>query len=151
GLQHAFEKGMVHRDIKPSNLMLQKAGKKYTIKILDFGLAKASIEGEARSDLTGLGKMLGTPDFVAPEQTRDATNADIRADLYSLGCTLYFLLAGEPPFKGRSMYEVLEAHQFHAPRPLTLLRPEVPAELVAVVAKLMENDPAKRSQPPAEA
>jgi serine/threonine protein kinase len=150
GLQHAHEKGMIHRDIKPSNLMLQKVGKKHTIKILDFGLAKASIEGEARSDLTGLGRMLGTPDFIAPEQTRDAANADIRADLYSLGCTLYFLLAGQPPFKGRGMYEVLEAHQFHTPRPLTLIRPEVPAELAAIVAKLMAKDPAQRYQTPAE-
>jgi serine/threonine protein kinase len=150
GLQHAFEKGMVHRDIKPSNLMLAKSRKKHTVKVLDFGLAKANMEGEARSDLTGMGKMLGTPDFVAPEQTRDAANADIRADLYSLGCTLYFLLAGKPPFVGRGMYEVLEAHQFHTARPLNLVRPEVPADLAAVVAKMMAKDPARRYQTPAE-
>jgi hypothetical protein len=97
-----------------------------------------------------MGKMLGTPDFVAPEQTRDAANSDIRADLYSLGCTLYFLLAGKPPFVGRGMYEVLEAHQFHTARPLNLVRPEVPAELAAVVAKMMAKDPARRYQTPAD-
>lgn len=150
GLRHAHEKGMVHRDIKPSNLMRQKLGKKHVIKVLDFGLAKASIEGEAGSDLTGLGKMLGTPDFVAPEQTRDATNADIRADLYSLGCTLYYLLAGRPPFIGRGMYEVLEAHQFHTPQPLTLVRPEVTPELAAVVARMMAKRPDDRYPTPGD-
>ena len=99
GLQSAFEKGMVHRDIKPGNLILARDGKKHVLKILDFGLAKACSEQAAEQDLTGTGQMLGTPDYMAPEQWRDAARADIRADIYSLGCTLYFLLAGQPPFR----------------------------------------------------
>jgi serine/threonine protein kinase len=101
GLQHAYEKGMVHRDIKPHNLILSRQGKKHAVKILDFGLAKATREGgEGDRALTGTGMMLGTPDYMAPEQTLDAAKADIRADIYSLGCTLYYLLAGSPPFQG---------------------------------------------------
>ncbi len=88
GLQHAHEQGMVHRDIKPANLILARDGKKAIVKVLDFGLAKVTSEGQADSGLTGEGQMLGTPDFIAPEQIRDAQSADIRADIYSLGCTL---------------------------------------------------------------
>ncbi|QEL20032.1 serine/threonine-protein kinase [Limnoglobus roseus] len=151
GLQHAHENGLVHRDIKPSNLILNKNGKKHTVKILDFGLAKARIEDEEpNAGLTGTGKMLGTPDYVAPEQIRDAATADIRADLYSLGCTLYFLLAGEPPFRGRNEFELQEAHVFKTARPLNLLRPEVPVELANIVNKLMAKEPGKRYQTPGE-
>jgi serine/threonine protein kinase len=85
GLQHAHEKGMVHRDIKPNNLMLAIEGKKHVVKILDFGLAKATSEKAAETALTKSGQMLGTPDYIAPEQTLDAHKADIRADIYSLG------------------------------------------------------------------
>jgi serine/threonine protein kinase/formylglycine-generating enzyme required for sulfatase activity len=150
GLQHAYEKKMVHRDIKPQNLILFREGKKHIVKVLDFGLAKATREKAEHTELTGEGAMLGTPDFVAPEQTLDAANADIRADIYSLGCTLYYLLSGEPPFKGRSLYEVLQAHHSMEARPLNLARPEVPEELAAVVRKMMAKEPAKRYQTPAE-
>jgi hypothetical protein len=92
--------------------------------------------------------MLGTPNYVAPEQTLDAANADIRADVYSLGCTLYYLLTGAPPFNGRSRYEVLQAHQSMEAKPLNLVRPEVPEELATVVRKMMAKDPAKRYQTP---
>ena len=151
GLQHAHENGLVHRDIKPSNLILNKNGKKHTVKILDFGLAKARSEDEETSPgLTGMGKMLGTPEYVAPEQIRDASSADIRADLYSLGCTLYYLLAGEPPFRGRNEFELQEAHVFKSAKPLNLVRPEVPVELANVVAKLMAKEPAKRYATPGD-
>jgi WD40 repeat protein len=150
GLQHAFEKKMVHRDIKPHNLMLAQEGKKHIVKVLDFGLAKATREKAENTGLTGEGAMLGTPDYVAPEQSLDAANADIRADIYSLGCTLYYLLTGTPPFKGRSLYEVLQAHHSVDARPLNLIRPEVPEELAAVVRKMMAKEPAKRYQTPAE-
>ncbi|HVC98203.1 MAG TPA: family 16 glycoside hydrolase [Pirellulales bacterium] len=150
GLQHAHEKGMVHRDIKPNNLMLAIEGKKHTVKILDFGLAKASSEKGAEAGLTKSGQMLGTPDFIAPEQTLDAHKADIRADIYSLGCTLYFLLSGGPPFQEQSLYAILEAHHKREPKPLNLVRPDVPVELAMVVSKMMAKDPTKRYQTPVE-
>jgi hypothetical protein len=151
GLQQASDRGMVHRDIKPQNLILAKQGKKHTVKILDFGLAKATREGEAEdTGLTGAGAMLGTPDYIAPEQTMDAAKADIRADIYSLGCTLYFLLSGAPPFKGKSTFEILQAHLSNEATALDRVRTDVPAELAAVVAKMMAKDPARRYQKPSE-
>ncbi len=110
GLQYAHEQGLVHRDIKPSNLMLARHGKKPVVKILDFGLAKATREGPTDKALPHTGQMLGTPDYIAPEQSLDAARADVRADIYSLGCTLHYFLAGSPPFQGASLYEVLQAH-----------------------------------------
>jgi tRNA A-37 threonylcarbamoyl transferase component Bud32 len=148
GLQHAFEKKMVHRDIKPQNLLLSSDGKKQIVKVLDFGLAKVMRANDKDPGFTGDGAMLGTPDYVAPEQTLDAANADIRADVYSLGCTLYYLLTGAPPFKGRCLYDVLQAHQSMEARPLHLVRPEVPEELAAVVQKMLAKDPAMRHQTP---
>jgi formylglycine-generating enzyme required for sulfatase activity/serine/threonine protein kinase len=150
GLQHAFENKMVHRDIKPQNLILSRKGKKHVVKILDFGLAKVLREKTEAPDLTGTGKMLGTPDYIAPEQTLDAARADIRADIYSLGCTLYYLLAGRAPFQGNSLYAVLQAHHTDQATPLNLVRPEVPATLAAVVAKMMAKEPGQRYQKPAE-
>ena len=107
GLQHAHELGMVHRDIKPSNLMLARQANRAIIKVLDFGLAKVKSEGNVDGGLTHEGQMLGTPDYIAPEQISDATRADIRADIYSLGCTFYYLLTGKPPFAANSLYEIL--------------------------------------------
>ncbi len=150
GLHHAFEKGMVHRDIKPQNLILAREGKRHIVKVLDFGLAKVMREKGENTGLTGEGKMLGTPDYIAPEQTLDAAKADIRADIYSLGCTLYYLLAGHPPFSADSLGAILLAHQMQEPRPLNLVRPEVPEELAAVVRKMMAKTPAKRYQTPSE-
>src|SRR5262249_52961630 len=150
GLQHAFEKGMVHRDIKPQNLILSRDENRHVVKVLDFGLAKVMREKSDDTGLTGEGKMLGTPDYIAPEQTLDASSADIRADIYSLGCTLYFLLAGAPPFRGRSLFEVLQAHQSVEATPLPQVRPEVSPALNAVVSKMMAKDPAQRYQTPVE-
>jgi WD40 repeat protein len=150
-LQHAFEKGMVHRDIKPHNLIRTHGGAGYAIKVLDFGLAKVTRESEETGHhLTGTGALLGTPEYIAPEQTLDAARADIRADVYSLGYTLYFLLAGSPPFRGRSQFELLQAHHTQEPMPLDQVRPDVPADLAAVVARMMAKDPARRYQKPAE-
>lgn len=148
GLQHAFEKKMVHRDIKPQNLILAREGRKHLVKVLDFGLAKVMREKTEDTGLTGEGKMLGTPDYMAPEQTLDATSADIRADIYSLGCTLYFLLSGSRPFKGKNLYEIMQAHQTLEAPALNVSRPEVPAELSAVVRKMMAKDRASRYQTP---
>ncbi len=150
GLQHAHECGMVHRDIKPANLILARDGKKAIVKVLDFGLAKVTSEGQTDSGLTREGQMVGTPDFIAPEQIRDAKSADIRADIYSLGCTLYYLLTGGPPFRGDHLWDVYQAHFSMDAGPLNLVRPEVPVELAAVVAKMMAKEPARRFQTPGE-
>jgi serine/threonine-protein kinase len=150
GLQHAFEKGLVHRDIKPANLLLTVNG---VVKVLDLGLARlASVESflEPSTTLTQEGAVMGTPDFIAPEQARDSHSADIRADIYSLGCTLYFLLTGKVPFPGGSLTEKLLKHQLDAPRPLRGLRAEVPPAVAAVVDKLMAKRPEDRYQSPAE-
>jgi serine/threonine protein kinase len=166
GLQHAFEKGMVHRDIKPANLMLTPSGQ---VKVLDFGLARFALEsgpplasavqgtaGGAEAgvgpsgSLTQVGMVMGTPDYIAPEQAADAHTADVRADIYSLGCTLYDLLAGHAPFpEGTAVQKVL-AHARERPRPLTEVRKNVPAPLARVVERMMAKDPARRYQTPAE-
>ncbi len=151
GLQHAHEHQMVHRDVKPQNLILSRQGRKHVVKVLDFGLAKAKREGEAVTELTGAGAMMGTPAYMAPEQAQDAASADIRADIYSLGCTLYFLLTGAPPFTGKSAFAILQAHVMTEPTPLSRVRAEAPAELAAVVAKMMAKEPARRYQTPIEA
>jgi serine/threonine protein kinase len=147
GLQHAFEQGMVHRDIKPQNLMLTPKGQ---VKILDFGLAKVASECGPGRGLTASGAYMGTPEYSAPEQATDARTADIRADLYSLGCTLYCLLAGHPPFQEDTAIKNILAHVEKAPPPLPDLRPDVPAALWAVVARLLAKDPAGRYEQPAE-
>jgi serine/threonine protein kinase len=147
GLQHAHEKGMVHRDIKPQNLMLTPKGQ---VKILDFGLAKAVSERAAGAGLTAANAYMGTPEYSAPEQATDARSADIRADLYSLGCTLYCLLAGHPPFREDTPVKTILAHLEKEPTPLPELRPDVPPALWAVVARMLAKDPAQRYQRPAE-
>ncbi len=148
GLQHAHERGMVHRDIKPHNLICSRVGQRHVIKVLDFGLAKALREKTPELHLTGEGTTLGTPEYVAPEQIRDAARVDIRADLYSLGCTLYFLLTGQPPFAGRGLYGLLNAHLHVEARALDQVRPDVPAKLAAVVRKLLAKDPDQRYATP---
>jgi serine/threonine protein kinase len=147
-LAHAHDRGLVHRDVKPSNLLLGPNG---LLKLLDLGLARL---GEAGSDsatsLTGMGMVMGTPDFMAPEQALDAHLVDIRADLYSLGCTLYFLLTGQPPFPGGTLGYKFHCHQHEEPAPLESLRRDVPVALVGVVRKLMAKRPEERFQSPAE-
>jgi S1-C subfamily serine protease/tRNA A-37 threonylcarbamoyl transferase component Bud32 len=146
GLQYSFEQGMVHRDVKPSNLIVSVAG---TVKILDFGLAKMQSELSVDAALTDTGAFLGSVDYMAPEQLDDPRLADVRADIYSLGCTLYHLLSGVPPFPGTT-FEVLEAHRSAEAATLNVGRPEVPAELAALVAKMMAKKPGRRFQTPIE-
>lgn len=148
GLQCAHEQGMVHRDLKPHNLIRARNG---AIKILDFGLARIACESgqPAQGQLTGVGVMMGTPDYMAPEQAQDSRTADIRADIYSLGCTLYQLLAGRVPFPVGSAIDKIIKHSADSPQPLGELRPDVPAGLVAVVDCMMAKRPADRFQSPA--
>ena len=151
GLQHAFERGMVHRDIKPANLLLTPAG---VVKILDMGLARlrhAAEESDASSTMTREGTVMGTLDYIAPEQALDSHRVDIRADLYSLGCTLYFLLSGKVPFPGGTAMEKLMRRQSQEPAPVDEVHPGVPAAVGAVVRKLMARRPEDRYQTPAEA
>ncbi len=147
GLQYAFEQGMVHRDLKPHNLMLTPDGR---VKILDFGLARFASEAADAAGLTSTGIVLGTVDYIAPEQADNAHQADIRSDIYSLGCTLYHLLAGQPPFPmGTALQKVL-AHVEKKPQPLTELRPDLPEEMMPVLERMMAKDPTHRYQTPAE-
>ncbi len=148
GLQHAFERGLVHRDVKPHNLLLTKGG---VVKVLDMGLARLGQEGDTSGTMTQEGAIMGTPDYVAPEQTLDSHRVDVRADLYSLGCTLYFLLTGKVPFPGGSLGEKLMKHQLREPVPVEERRPGLSPSVAAVVRKLMAKRPEDRFQTPAEA
>jgi serine/threonine-protein kinase len=156
GLQHAFEKGLVHRDIKPSNIVVQGSGSNSEaaplVKILDMGLARVAVaEGaDASGTLTHDHAVLGTPDFIAPEQARDARNADTRSDLYSLGCTFHFILTGQVPFPAESAMEKLLKHYLEEPPRVEELRPDVPAAVGGVVRQLMAKAPEQRYQTPAE-
>jgi len=147
GLQHAWERGMVHRDIKPQNLMRTPDGR---IKVLDFGLARFLAEGKSGSGLTQFGVVMGTPDYIAPEQAHDSRAADTRSDIYSLGCTFYYLLTGRVPFPEGSMLQKLMAHVEKAPTPLVRLRSDVPPAVAGIVERMMAKDPARRYQTPAE-
>lgn len=139
GLHHLHEAGLVHRDVKPANLMVTPDG---TVRLLDLGLAASEDGGNDR--LTRDGAVLGTPDYLAPEQARDPRSADRRADLYGLGCTLYHLLAGRPPFADRGRVGKLLAHHDEEPARIEELRPDVSTQLAVVVRRLTAKDPAKR-------
>jgi formylglycine-generating enzyme required for sulfatase activity len=146
GLQHAFERGMVHRDIKPSNLLLAKGG---VVKILDMGLARLQeTPNLVESRITKEGLVIGTPDFLAPEQARNARTADIRADIYALGCTFYYLLCGHSPYPGGTPTEKLLRHTTD-PTP-AVTRADVLPAIEGIVYKMMAKSPEERFQAPAE-
>jgi hypothetical protein len=148
----------VHRDIKPSNLLVSsprggkvEKGSPGIVKILDMGLALMAHAPDAPSaQWTQAGALMGTPDFIAPEQALDSHDVDIRADLYSLGCSFYYLLAGKAPFGEHSLMKKLMMHQSGDARPIEEVRPEVPAGLGMIVRKLMAKSPAERFQTPLE-
>ena len=155
GLQHAHEHGMIHRDIKPANLLLQptKNLQSFVVKILDFGLARLhapGIQGTAGTIETKESTVMGTPDFLSPEQARNLHQADIRSDLYSLGCTFYFLLTGKVPFPGGTTLEKLLRHTREEPTPVAAFRQGVPVSVEAVLKRLMAKTPADRFQTPEE-
>ncbi|HEV3121653.1 MAG TPA: serine/threonine-protein kinase [Isosphaeraceae bacterium] len=140
GLEAAHEAGLVHRDIKPSNLMITPEG---DARILDLGLARAMGEESA---LTRDNVVIGTLDYASPEQLSDAARADERSDLYSLGCTLYFTLAGRPPFEGGDVVNKIFKQRMEDPEPLERVARGVPASFAAIVRKLMAKDPEHRYQ-----
>jgi formylglycine-generating enzyme required for sulfatase activity/tRNA A-37 threonylcarbamoyl transferase component Bud32 len=152
GLQHAHEQGLVHRDIKPQNLMAARKGPggQAVVKIADFGLARFASERAEDEGLTPTGQWMGTPEFIAPEQARDSKTADIRADIFSLGCTLFRLVTGEQAFPGQTSAEKISARLVGDALPLRGLRPEAPPELEAVLGRMMAREPAARYQTPAE-
>jgi serine/threonine protein kinase len=160
GLQHLHAQGAVHRDLKPSNLMLVGATPdstaRSTVKVLDIGLGRALFEEgtqEPPADigLTGEGVLLGTPDYMAPEQANDPRSADIRSDIYSLGCVLYHLLSGQPPFPDKSIMSQLIRHATETARPLKEFNPAVPDGLQQIVNWMMAKDPAQRYPTPERA
>lgn len=155
GLQHAFELGLVHRDIKPSNLMVQPpAGRTEltgaTIKITDFGLARLNVTQSETEDQFAAEeeRVMGTPDFLSPEQGRGLHGADIRSDLYSLGCTFYCLLTGQVPFPGGSALDKLVKHESAQAEPVELLRPATPPGVAVIVRRLMAKNPDDRFPSP---
>ncbi|WP_165245989.1 serine/threonine-protein kinase [Paludisphaera soli] len=144
GLEAAHAAGLVHRDIKPSNIMITPEG---DAKVLDLGLAKALGE---EGGLTRANTLLGTLDYASPEQLSDASRADARSDLYSFGCTLYFALAGDPPFEGGDAINKIFKQRMEDPEPIERVAKGVPAAFAAIIRKLMAKDPADRYQNCAE-
>jgi eukaryotic-like serine/threonine-protein kinase len=147
GLQHAHERGLVHRDVKPSNIMVAKTGQ---VKVLDLGLALLNDppDGPTQNRITLDGFVIGTPDFLAPEQARDPQRVDIRADIYALGATLYYLLTGQPPYDGATPTEKLMKHCTDPPPEVLRLQPHLPPQLDAIIKWLMAKEPQQRAQTP---
>ena len=164
GLQHIHELGLVHRDLKPANLMLVPAPVKEkpdttaeaTLKILDIGLGRQlfeeeSSEGADRLDLTMTGVILGTPDYLVPEQASDARTIDIRADIYSLGGVLYHLLTGQPPFPDTNLIKQMVRHATETPKPLRQFNPAIPDGLQQIINYMLAKDPGQRYATPERA
>jgi len=141
GLDYAHRVGLVHRDIKPANLLVDQQG---VVKVLDMGLAKFACARSATAALVNDEQVLGTADYVAPEQTVNSNTVDCRADVYSLGCTLYFLLSGHPPFPFGNALQRMAAHQHNTPPSISLDRPDTPVTLVAICERMMAKSPADR-------
>ena len=146
GLEHAHQKGFVHRDIKPANLILAKDG---TLKILDMGLARSDETADKVTEVFDKGAVVGTADYISPEQAMNAPDLDIRADIYSLGATFYTLVTGKPPFTGNTTQKLVQ-HQIKEAPSLATIDRTFPPELAAVVAKMMMKRPADRHQTPGE-
>jgi serine/threonine protein kinase len=163
GLQHLYEQGVVHRDLKPSNLMMTRQSKSDSedstatsqVKILDIGLAREMFDDPAahaeQAKLTGSGVLLGTADYMAPEQARDPRAVDIRSDIYSAGCILYHMLAGRPPFTEPNVVNLMLLHASQPPAPLAEFNAAMPKGLQNVVDKMLGKKPDQRFHTPDEA
>ena len=141
-LQRAGEAGIVHRDIKPENILLTRKGE---VKVADFGLSRCLDGDRPALNLTQSGVTMGTPLYMSPEQV-EGKPLDARTDIYSLGVTSYYMLAGQPPFDGATAFEVAMKHARDEPPPLASVRPDLPAALCAAVHKMLAKDPAQRYQ-----
>src|SRR5262249_36829315 len=143
--EEAHARGLIHRDIKPGNVMIcERGGIRDVAKLLDFGLVLPPA-GDADGDkLTQDGTVAGTPAFLSPEQAGGQEAVDARGDTYSVGALAYFLLTGLPPFAGRTGLKMIAAHLYEAPQPLSRHRPDVPADLGAVVLRCLAKEPEKR-------
>lgn len=148
GLDHAHELGLVHRDIKPANLLLDRSG---LVKILDLGLARFSHDvGDDLTRQLGGQNLIGTADYLAPEQAMDSHGADIRADIYSLGITFFFLLTRRTPFKEGTIAQKLLYHRVLQPQPVRAVRPDVPEEIERIISRMIAKDKRHRYQTPME-
>ncbi|MCL2744880.1 MAG: serine/threonine protein kinase, partial [Planctomycetaceae bacterium] len=145
-LAHAAENGVIHRDVKPSNVLITREGR---AKLIDMGLARLIYTENRNDDLTASGVTLGTFDYISPEQARDPRNADIRSDIYSLGCTFFFMLAGHPPFPEGTVLQKLLQHQGDEPPDIRTFQPDAPVEVAQLIQKMMAKDPRHRFQTPA--
>jgi hypothetical protein len=146
-LDHAFGQGITHRDIKPANILLTRSGRKLRVKLTDFGLA---LRDDEDFRVTRDGSTVGTIDYLAPEQARDSSSADVRSDIYSLGCTLYHMLAGHPPFPEGGVGERVYRHQQVEPPDVRQFNGDVPSGLWEVLRRMLAKRPDDRFQTPAD-
>jgi len=146
GLNHVHEIGLIHRDIKPSNILVDRNG---MVKILDLGLARFFHDSDELTKKYDE-NILGTADYLSPEQAVDSHTVDIRTDIYSLGATFYYLLTGQPPFPEGTVTQKLIWHQTRDPKPISAFRADVPPEIIAIIDKMMRKKPQERYQTPAE-
>jgi len=144
-LAHAAMHGVTHRDVKPSNILITEQGH---AKLIDMGLARLFKTSDSENDLTASGVTLGTFDYISPEQALDPRNADVRSDIYSLGCTFFFMLTGQPPFPEGTVLQKLLQHQGNDPPDVRELNPSIPAEVAMVIQKMMAKNPPDRFQTP---
>ncbi|MCA9211926.1 MAG: serine/threonine protein kinase [Planctomycetales bacterium] len=146
-LNHAAERNVVHRDIKPSNILVTNDGR---AKLVDMGLARLYQVQTQSNDLTATGVTLGTFDYISPEQARDPREADVRSDIYSLGCTLYYMLTGRPPFPDGTVLQKLLSHSGDAPPDPREWRKDIPIELSNVLSRMLAKKPSDRYQQPSD-
>ncbi|MGI9474589.1 MAG: serine/threonine protein kinase, partial [Rubripirellula sp.] len=147
GLEHAHSKGVIHRDVKPANLLIDSRG---IVRLLDMGLALMNAGDDESLTVANNENVLGTADYLAPEQALNSHEVDHRADIYGLGCTLYFLLTGKPPFSDGTLAQRIAKHQTEMPTPIRKIQPDVPGELEGICVKMIQKDPRYRYQSAAD-